>query len=113
MKWPWIAPIILAAGIVSSTVVAILTSGSRWLVLAGPLLMAIAIFAVGAIDHRSFGASRARLWTALILGGALFLASLILAQRDPALVASNLPIFGGVSAVLVGASLGKGTQGDR
>ena len=113
MKWHWIGPIILATGVVSSTVVAKLASNSRWLVLAGPLVMAIAMLAVGAIDHRLYGASRARIWAALILGGAFILAGLILARRDPALVAINMPIFGGASAVLVGANLRKGARSER
>jgi hypothetical protein len=113
MKWHWIGPVILATGIVCSTVVANLASDSRWLVLAGPGVMAIAMLAVGTIDHRLYGASRARVWTALILGGALILAGLIVAQRDPALVAINLPIFGGASAVLIGANLGKGARSER
>ncbi len=113
MKWHWIGPIILAAGIVGSTVVAKLASDSRWLVLAGPLGMAIALLAVAAIDHRLYGASRARVWAALILGGAIVLAGLLVAQRDPARVARTLPILGGVSAVLIGANLGKGTRSER
>lgn len=112
MKWHWIGPIILAAGVISSTVVAKLASGSRWLVLAGPLVMAIAMLAVATIDHRLYGASRARVWAALILGGAFLLAGLIVAQRDPALVVMNLPIFGGASAVLIGANLRKGAQSE-
>ena len=108
MKWRWIGPIILASGIICSTVAANLASDSRWLVLAGPLGMAITLLAVAAIDHRWYGASRARVVAALILGGAIVLAGLIVAQRDPSRVARSLPIFGGVSAVLIGANLGQG-----
>lgn len=108
MKWRWIGPIILATVIIISTVVAKLASESRWLVLAGPLCMAIALLAVAAIDHRRYGASRARVWAALILGGAMVLAGVIVAQRDPDRVARILPIIGGVSAVLIGANLGQG-----
>ncbi len=113
MKWHWIGPIILAAGIICSTVVAQMASSSRWLVIAGPLVLAFAMLAVGMIDHRLFGASPARVRAALILGAALMLASLLVAQRDPALVATCLPIFGGASAVLIGANLSKHRRSDR
>lgn len=108
MKWRWIGPIILAFGIISSAVVAKLALDSRWLLLTAPLIMAIALLAVAVIDHRLYGASRAKVWAALILGGAMVFAGVIVAQRDPDRVARILPIIGGVSAVLIGANLGQG-----
>ncbi len=108
MKRNWISPIILSTGIIGSTVVAKLASESRWLVLPGPLVMALSLVVVCVVDHRLHGGSRARTWAALILGAAFVLAGFIVVQRDPASVAKNLPIFGGVAAVVIGTNMGRG-----
>ena len=111
--WRLTGPIILATSVVGSTAISKFASDSGWLVFTGPLVMAIALVAVAAIDHRLYGASRNRVWIAIFLGGIIILASVIVAQSDPAKVASNIGVLGGgVSAVFIWSNRNRGARRD-
>ena len=109
----WIGPgpsLLLAAGIIASTVVAKVASESSWLVLAGPLVMAFALVGASVLGVRLGWASRATIRIALVLGASLVLAGVIVALRDPARLAAIMPILGGGAAAVIGANLGRWPQ---
>lgn len=112
MKSRWMVPVILASGIIGSTAVASLTSESG-LVLVGPLLMAVALLGVGVLQHRVHGASLTRVWAALIMAAAIVFGAVIVAQRDPARVASLLPVFGGALGVFIVVDPGTADRSDK
>ena len=86
--------LLIGTGIVASTLVAVLAAPSGWLVLAGPLLLALAVVSADVLDSRLRGASSGPSRAALILGGAFLLAGVIVAVRDPSLVKTLIPVFG-------------------
>ena len=97
-SWLALGPsLVLAAGIVVSTLAAVLAAGSGWLVLAGPLLLALAVVGADVLDSRLRGRSSGPSPAALVLGGAFLLAGLIVALRDPALVKTLVLVLGPMS----------------
>ena len=112
VKARWLGPVLLASSIIVSTAVASFTWDSR-LVLVGPLVMAVGLIAVGVLQHRVHGAPRARIWAAVIMGGAIVVAAVIVARRDPARVASLLPVLGGALAVFIVGIPSRGGPSDR
>jgi hypothetical protein len=86
--------LLVGAGIVVSTFIAVLAAESGWLVLAGPLLLALAVVSADVVDSRRRGKSSRPSWRALFLGGSFLWAGLIVALRDPSLVKTLLPVFG-------------------
>ena len=101
MKQNWIGPAILATAIIMGTLLSVVTSSLRWLVLSGPLLLAVATFGVGVLYNRFYQPSRGRLWTSLIIGVTIITASAIVAQNDPDYVAQMLPIIGAGTVVVL------------
>lgn len=98
-SWAALAPsLLLAAGVLSSTLIAVATSDAGWWVMASPVVMALAIAAAGLLGHRRPEAPRGLLHVALILAASLLLASVIVALRDPSVVAELLPVLGACSA---------------
>ena len=85
--------LLVAVGIVVSTFIAVLAAESGWLVLAGPLLLALAVVGADVLDSRLRGKPSGPSAAALILGGAFVLAGLIVV-RDPTLVKTLIPIVG-------------------
>jgi uncharacterized membrane protein SirB2 len=109
--WIGLVPsLLLATGIIASTVVAVLTSESGWFVLAGPVVMAFAVVGASALVNRSRGDSQGALRVALILGAVLLLAGAILALRDPSRVVMMMPVLGAGAAASVVVSHGKRTE---
>jgi len=96
--------LLLAAGIIVSTVVAWLLPHSAWLALVGPVIMAATLVGASALFPRPSGVRRRAIRQALFLGAALLLAGVIVIRQDPALLASLLPIFGGGAAAIVATS---------
>ncbi len=93
--WLNLGPSLLVGiGIVGSTLVAVLAAESGWFVLAGPLLLALAVVSADMMDSRLRGKSSRPSWPALLLGGSFLWAGLIVALRDPSLVKELLPIAG-------------------
>ncbi|HEY2291800.1 MAG TPA: hypothetical protein VGM86_13960 [Thermoanaerobaculia bacterium] len=87
----------VAAGIIGSTLIAVRASGSGGWLLAGPLLLALAVVGADAWASRRRGGPSRPSWAAMILGGSFLVASLILG--DPGLVRASLPGLGTVAWV--------------
>jgi hypothetical protein len=100
--WRDLSPsILVAVGIVVSTFIAARAAGSGWLVLTGPLLLALAVVGADVLNARLRGASSAPSWAALFMGGSCLLAGLIVTRRDPTLVKTLMPIIGMAAWVTV------------
>jgi hypothetical protein len=91
--------LLVGAGVVGSTLVAVLAAGSGGLVLAGPLLLALAVVSADVVESRLRGKASGPSWPALLLGGSFLWAGLIVAFRDPNLVKALLPVFGAAAWV--------------
>jgi hypothetical protein len=86
--------LIVAVGIVVSTGITVLAAESGWLVLAGPLLLALAFVGADVLRSRLNGESSGPSWAALLLGASFLLAGVIVALRDPSLVSTLIPAGG-------------------
>ena len=86
--------LLIATAIVASTLLAALAARSGWLVLASPLLLALAVVGVDGLNSRLQRDPSAPSRASLILGGAFLLAGWIVAQSDPALVKTLIPVSG-------------------
>lgn len=84
---------VVGSGIILSTFVAALAAKSGWLVLGGPLLLALAVVGADVLDSKLRGKSSSPSPAALITGGTFLLAGAIVV-RDPNLVATLIPIVG-------------------
>jgi hypothetical protein len=91
--------LLVAAGILLSTLLAGLAARSGWLVLAGPLLLALAVVSADLLSARLRGKSARPSPAALLLAGSFLLACAIVALRDPGLVKTLPPILGGAAWV--------------
>jgi hypothetical protein len=91
--------LLMAAGILASSYVAVHTAKSEWLVLAAPLLLASAILGADVWDSRLRGKLSGPSPAALLLAGAFFLACLSVTLSDPGLVRTLIPILGAASWV--------------
>jgi hypothetical protein len=93
--WLDLSPsLLVGAAIVVSALITVRAADSGWWVLTGPLLLALAVVSADALGSRIKGESSGPSWAALILGGALLLAGLILTLRDPGLVKMFIPGIG-------------------
>jgi hypothetical protein len=93
--WLVLGPSLFAAvGIIVSTLIAKLAAESGWWVLTGPLFLAFAILGVDVLSSRLRGKPSRPSPVALMLAGAVLLASVIVALRDPGLVKELLPVLG-------------------
>ena len=93
--WLDLAPsFLVAAGIVVATLVTVRAAQSGWLILAGPLLLALAIVGADVLASKLKGKTLGPSWTALFLGGACLLAGFITTLRDPNLVKTLIPALG-------------------
>lgn len=82
--------LILAAGLIITTLVAANLPKSAGYAMIGPLLMSVTMIGVGTVGERK---TTGMLRLALFLCGAMILASAIIAFKDPANVAAMLPIL--------------------
>ena len=93
--WLELGPsLLVGAGIILSTLLAVLAAESRWLVMAAPLLLAVTVVGAERLNSRLQGESWGSFWAALLLGGAILFAGLIVALRDPGLVKTLIPTLG-------------------
>jgi hypothetical protein len=93
--WLELGPsLLVGAGIVAATFVAVLAARSGWLVLAGPLLLALTVVGADVLSSWLRGKPSRPSWIALFIGGSFLLAGLIVALRDPSLVKTLIPIIG-------------------
>lgn len=98
--WADLGPsLVVGTGIIVSTLVAVLTAESGWLVLAGPLLMALTVVSADVLQSRLRGGSSGPSVAALLLGGAFLLAGVIVAFREPSLVATLIPVIGSSASI--------------
>lgn len=86
--------LIMGVGILVSTGIAVLAAESGWFVLAGPLLLALAVVSADVLRSRLNGDSSGPSWAALLLGASFLLAGAIVALRDPSLVSTLIPAGG-------------------
>jgi hypothetical protein len=86
--------LLIAAGILTSTYVAVHTAKSEWLVLAAPLLLSSAILGADMWKSRLRGKLSGPSPAALLYASSILLASTIVTLRDPALVKTILPVIG-------------------
>ena len=94
-SWFELGPgLIVGVGILVATFIAGRTAASGWLVLAGPLLLALAVVGADLLASRLRGEFRGPSWAALILAGTSLLAAAIVADRDPSLVKTLVAING-------------------
>jgi hypothetical protein len=111
--WADLGPsLVVGAGIIVSTLVAVLAAESGWLVLAGPLLLALTVVSADLLQSRLRGGSSGPSLAALLLGGAFLLAGVIVAFREPSLVPTLIPICGSAAWVtLLRPQRGKACRG--
>ncbi len=91
--------LLIATAIVVSTLIASLAARSGWLVLASPLLLALAVVGADVLNSRLRGNPSGPSRASLILGGAFLLAGWIVAQSDPTLVKTLIPVSGAAAWV--------------
>jgi len=91
--------LLMGAGIVVATLLTVLAAESGWLVLAGPLFLALAVVSADVLGARGRGESAGPPWAALLLAGALLLAAWTVSLRDPGLVKTLIPGMGVASWV--------------
>ena len=92
---------LMGAGVLISTYIGARAVHWGWLVLAGPLFLALVIIAADLWDARLGGESSRPSAAALIAGASIVLAGGLVILRDPNRVLTLLPVLGGAS----GASL--------
>jgi hypothetical protein len=94
---PWLdlsPSLLFAVGMVLATLISARAAEHRWLVLAGPLLLALAIVSADMLASRLRGRSSSPSWAVLLMGSSCLLASLIVTLRDPNLVKTFIPVIG-------------------
>jgi len=89
-----ITSLVVAAAILVSTWLAVQAAGSGWLVLAGPLLLAIAIVSADTLKRRLDPAAAHPALVAFVLAIAVLCSATIVALSDPTRVAVLLPVLG-------------------
>ena len=100
--WPDLGPsVLVGAGIIVSTFIAVQTTESTWWVMAGPLVLAGTFVGADVMDSRLRGESSAPTWGALLLGVVFVLAGVIVALRDPSLVKTLVAVIGPATWVTV------------
>ena len=93
--------LLLAVGVISSTIVAWLLSHSSWLSLVGPAIMAVTLIGASALIPQPHVVRRKAIRGAIILGVALLLACAIVVMKDPTVLAQVMPILGGGTAAVI------------
>jgi hypothetical protein len=90
--------LVLGSGIIVSTTLAVLTSGSAWTAVAGPLLCALSLVGADVWGPRLCGASSGPSREALVLAGALLVGCGMIALTDPASLPIMVSTLGGSTA---------------
>jgi hypothetical protein len=94
-SWRNLGPgILVGAGIIMATLLASLAANSGWLVMSGPLLLAIAAIGANMLDSWSRGRVSGPSAAALIVASTILLTGLIVALRDPGEVQQLIPVIG-------------------
>ena len=91
--------LVLAIGVLTSTLWVVLAAGSGWLIAAGTLLFALSLVGTDMLSSRLRGESSAPSPIAILSAVAFLVACGIVAIRDPALVAMLIPVLGSGSGI--------------
>lgn len=97
MRKFWIdlsSSLLVALAIIFGTFLAARGGEARWLVMIGPLVLALGLICADVLDSRLEGPRSRPSWTALILSGCVVLACWLVGFRDPYLVKSFIPCVG-------------------
>lgn len=101
-RWTQLLPALaLAGGILAGTAVTRAAPRLGFSVLAGPLVLAVAILLVGELVRRQPEAPRGMRTASVILAVATLAASIFVTGSDPARVGEVLPLLGAGAVVLV------------
>ena len=87
--------LIVAAGIIGSTFIAVVAADWQWLVMAAPAVLALAFVGADLLAARMGGCEARPSWPVLLLGATIILASQLVALRDPAMMKMLLPVIAG------------------
>ena len=98
---PYGPSLLVGAGILLATITAVSASGYGWPVMAGPLLLAVAVIGADVWESLLRGGSVVPNPAALRLASAFMLSGSIVALRDPDLVATLIPVIGGAGWIAV------------
>lgn len=93
--------LLLGAGIIAASIVALLTEQYGWWVLSAPIVLAFTMMTADMVDARARGESSGPSVEAMILGGTFVLAGAIVAFGDPSLVKMLIPTVGAGSAAVL------------
>ena len=93
-RWNELGPSLLVAfGMIASSLVAVTANGSVWRALAACVVLALATVAAGIVSRRP-GESFHRTISAAVAAAAIVIAGTLVAFRDPKLVTLLLPVLG-------------------
>ena len=101
---PWIeaAPsLVFALGIIASTLLVVLASGSGWLIAAGTMLLTVSLVGADVLGSWLRGEALAPSPAAVVSAVALLVACGVVAVAEPSLVAMLIPVLGGGSGVIL------------
>ena len=108
-----IPSLVFAIGIIASTLVVVLASGSGWLIAAGTLLLAVSLLGADVLSSWLRGESLAPSPAAILSAVAFLVACGIAAVQDPNLVAMLIPVLGGGSGVILLRPRGRSSLCER
>ena len=93
--------LVFAMGILASTLLVVLASGSGWLMAAGTLLLSVSLLSADVLSSWLRGESLAPSPAAILSAVAFLVACGIVAVKDPSLVAMLIPVLGSGSGVIL------------
>jgi len=97
-----LVPSILAAlGIILASAIAVRTSDSKWLVMAGPLLLAVILLGADILAFRTQGKKRGPSIPTVVFSMAFLAACAIVSFGNPAQVPMMIPILGAGGAFII------------
>ncbi len=100
--WVDVGPsLVVGAGIIVATLIAPRATNSGWLVVAGQLLLALAVVGADMLRSRLQGSSSGPSAASLILAGGFLLAAVIATLREPKIAATLIPITGAAAWVVL------------
>lgn len=91
--------LLVGGGIIVATAIAMWAAESGWLVMAAPLVLALAGVGADVLGSRLRGAPSGPSPASLLLGGTLLLTGAIVTLRDPGLVKILIPVVGSAGYV--------------
>lgn len=103
--------LLVAGGMILSTLIAVKTADSGRAVLAAPVLMTVFLVGAAWLSGQSGGPAPIRM--AFFMGAAMFLASAIVASKNPGEVAALMPVLSVGGAVPVLITLKRGCPSSR